>query len=171
MLTLDWVTETWFPWWPIGMAHRDFAGCQLSCFSVISYNTAVIWRNAIGLDFNMAFHFSWRRSGRQDKGRGFELRGRMVNKSQMTKVTESCARSRLYLGGLSPLPLCVETTYIRIPCGSVVKMEIPELHPDLLNQSPRSGSEVYLFFFLQALQWILVQIQVWELLDNVEPGL
>lgn len=26
-------------------------------------------------------------------------------------------------------------------------MEIPELHPDLLNQRPRSGSEVYLFFF------------------------
>ena len=50
-------------------------------------------------------------------------------------------------------------------------MEIPELHPDLLNQSPRSGSEVYFFFFfLQALQQILVQIQVWELLYNVEPG-
>ena len=49
-------------------------------------------------------------------------------------------------------------------------MEIPELHPDLLNQSPRSGSEVYIFFFLQALQRILVQIQVWELLYNVEPG-
>ena len=65
----------------------------------------------------------------------------------MTKVTESCARSRLSLGGLSPLPLCCETTYIRIPCGYVVKMEIPELHPDLLNQSPRSGSEVYFFFF------------------------
>ena len=51
-------------------------------------------------------------------------------------------------------------------------MEIPELHPDLLNQSPRSGSEVYIFFFffLQALKQILVQIQVWELLYNVEPG-
>ena len=70
-----------------------------------------------------------------------------MNKGQMTKVTESCARSRLSLGGLSPLPLCYETTYIRIPCGCVVKMEIPELHPDLLNQSPRSGSEVYIFFF------------------------
>lgn len=70
-----------------------------------------------------------------------------MNKGQMTKVTESCARRRLYLGGLSPLPLCYETTYMGIPCGYVVKMEIPELHPDFLSQSLRSGSEVYLFSF------------------------
>lgn len=38
--------------------HRDFAACQLSYFFLISYNTAVIWRNATRLDFNMAFYFS-----------------------------------------------------------------------------------------------------------------
>lgn len=73
--------------------HRAFAGCQLSYFFLISYNTATIERNATGLDFNMAFYFP--DSGLAGRMRGGVLSSEagMVDKGQLTRVTESHARS------------------------------------------------------------------------------
>lgn len=133
MLTLDEVTATWFPWWPTGMAQRDFAWVSTQLFfPLISYNTVVIWRNAIGLDFSMALHFSWRRSGWQDEGRVLSREAGMVGKGQMARVTKSRAKSGLYWGGLALSDCAIRPPTLE-SLGVCDKMEIPVPHPDLLS--------------------------------------